>query len=52
LGKSEISGPDAEGGGLGMKLVEMGSWRASGLSERARVFARRGPFSGRRDPAI
>ena len=49
LGRSEIRCPDAEGGGLvaGVETAAatLGSWRASGWSERANVFARIG--SGR-----
>ena len=49
FGRSEIRCPDAEGGGLaaGVEVADraFGDWRASGWSERAKVFARVG--SGR-----
>ena len=53
LGRSEIRGPDAEEGGLGIEaVVVVGSCRASGLSERAKVFARGGSLCERREPAM
>lgn len=50
FGRSDIREPAAEGGGFGdafredVEMLEddIGSWRASGLSERARVFANGG----------
>ena len=46
LGRSEISGPDADGGFFGDELPDAGagsgSWRASGLSERAKALAKAG----------
>ena len=39
LGRSDIKGPDAEGGGFVAFVVE-GRWRTSGFSDRARVFVR------------
>ena len=47
LGRSDMRCPDAEGGGLaaGVEVAgtAFGDWRASGWSERAKVFARLGP---------
>ena len=47
LGRSEMRCPDAEGGGLAAGVeaagTAFGNWRASGWSERAKVFARLGP---------
>ena len=60
LGRSESRGPEAEGGGLGdavrdvvgVEVVGLGSWRAAGLSDRARVFARGCSLRGRLVEAI
>ena len=47
LGRSDMRCPDAEGGGLaaGVEVAgtAFGDWRASGWSERAKVFARLDP---------
>lgn len=51
FGRSEIRGPDAEGGDLAAAVevagVVLGNWRASGWSVRASVFARAGFGRGR-----
>ena len=56
LGRSEIRCPDAEGGSLvdGVEVAgaALGNWRASGWSERAKVFARVGSGRGRLLPLI
>ena len=53
LGKSEMSCPEADGGSLvGRADVTgafVGSWRASGVSERAKVFANVGSLRDLRD---
>lgn len=51
LGRSEIKGPAAEGGGLD-DIVDMGSCRASGWSESANVLARVGSGWARLLPAM
>ena len=51
LGRSEIKGPAAEGGGLN-GFVDMGSCRASGWSESANVLARAGSGLTRLLPAM
>lgn len=58
LGRSEMREPAAEGGGFGDGFREdvfaleagTGSWRASGLSERARVFDNGGSWRARELP--
>lgn len=56
LERSEIRWPDAEGGGLaaGVEVAgtAFGNWRASGWSERAKVFARAGSGRGRLLPPM
>ncbi len=49
LGRSEIRGPAAEGGGLEIVAgVLLGNWRASGWSDKANVFASVGSTCGLR----
>ena len=53
LGRSEIKGPAAEGGGLdGFVEDPLGSCRASGCSESANVFVRAGSGWDRLLPAM
>lgn len=56
FGRSEIKGPEADGGFFGVELAEagagIGSWRASGFSERAKALAKAGSFSGFRRAVI
>lgn len=51
LGRSEIRGPAAEGGGL-ENFVDMGRCRASGWSESANVLERAGSGCDRLLPAM
>lgn len=51
LGRSEIRGPEADGGGFGwVAETGIGSWRAAGLSERATALEMRASWRGRRGP--
>ena len=45
LGRSDIKGPEADGGGLSEdEAVVLGNWRAAGLSDNASVFANAGSW--------